>query len=276
MSLSTTTSGARSRASKCSSSSQRLSCAKLIHRNCPVCMYLFYVCISNQICYFLHVDIFTTEACEYETGKSFLAGRCDHQEWYFYSQRFPRYGKTGTRINRSTPSGYWKSTGKDRSVHGEHATIGYKKTLVYLHGRAHHGQRTDWAMHEYRLDDTQDAYALYRLYKKKGTNPSPDVPSGGLDKRKRTTSSPDELGTAAADEEDASRKVVPAVTAVGAEGAPMQFAASGGAVGAEGATMHFAASAGAGAPMHFAANGGAVGAEGAPMHFAPSGGAGGA
>ncbi|XP_044454441.1 NAC domain-containing protein 45-like isoform X2 [Triticum aestivum] len=209
-------------------------------------------------------------------GKSFLAGRCDHQEWYFYSQRFPRYGKTGTRINRSTPSGYWKSTGKDRSVHGEHATIGYKKTLVYLHGRAHHGQRTDWAMHEYRLDDTQDAYALYRLYKKKGTNPSPDVPSGGLDKRKRTTSSPDELGTAAADEEDASRKVVPAVTAVGAEGAPMQFAASGGAVGAEGATMHFAASAGAGAPMHFAANGGAVGAEGAPMHFAPSGGAGGA
>lgn len=31
-----------------------------------------------------------------------------------------------------------------------------RKTLVFYKGRAPHGQKTDWIMHEYRLEDTDD------------------------------------------------------------------------------------------------------------------------
>ena len=31
-----------------------------------------------------------------------------------------------------------------------------RKTLVFYRGRAPHGQKTDWIMHEYRLEDTDD------------------------------------------------------------------------------------------------------------------------
>ncbi|EAZ10016.1 hypothetical protein OsI_32319 [Oryza sativa Indica Group] len=118
------------------------------------------------------VDLYKCEPWEL-AEKSFLPSR--DPEWYFFGPRDRKY-PNGFRTNRATRAGYWKSTGKDRRVVHQHGgrAIGMKKTLVYYRGRAPQGVRTDWVMHEYRLDDKdcedtmpiQDTYALCRVFKK--------------------------------------------------------------------------------------------------------------
>ncbi|KAM7482876.1 hypothetical protein LguiB_007459 [Lonicera macranthoides] len=118
------------------------------------------------------VDLYKCEPWEL-AEKSFLPSR--DPEWYFFGPRDRKY-PNGFRTNRATRAGYWKSTGKDRRVSHQNRAIGMKKTLVYYRGRAPQGIRTDWVMHEYRLDDKecedtsgiQDSYALCRVFKKNG------------------------------------------------------------------------------------------------------------
>ncbi|KAI9116528.1 hypothetical protein K1719_012695 [Acacia pycnantha] len=103
-------------------------------------------------------------------------GSGPQNEWYFFSHKDKKY-PTGTRTNRATMAGFWKATGRDKAIFMSNSKrIGMRKTLVFYTGRAPHGQKTDWIMHEYRLDQDdadqlqEDGWVVCRVFKKKNFN----------------------------------------------------------------------------------------------------------
>ncbi|CAD5186472.1 unnamed protein product [Musa acuminata subsp. malaccensis] len=102
------------------------------------------------------------------------------EEWYFFSLRDRKY-PTGLRTNRATGAGYWKATGKDKEIYSSRtkSLVGMKKTLVFYRGRAPKGEKSNWVMHEYRLEgrfafhflcgSSKDEWVISRVFKKCGT-----------------------------------------------------------------------------------------------------------
>ncbi|XP_049370493.1 NAC domain-containing protein 7-like isoform X1 [Solanum verrucosum] len=99
-------------------------------------------------------------------------GREEEDEWYFFSHKDKKY-PSGTRTNRATTAGFWKATGRDKAVYSKHDLIGMRKTLVFYKGRAPHGLKSDWIMHEYRLETDPNGahqakgWVVCRVFKKK-------------------------------------------------------------------------------------------------------------
>ncbi|XP_010541977.1 PREDICTED: NAC domain-containing protein 12 [Tarenaya hassleriana] len=123
-------------------------------------------------------------------------GSAPQTDWYFFSHKDKKY-PTGTRTNRATAAGFWKATGRDKIICSGARRIGLRKTLVFYKGRAPHGQKSDWIMHEYRLDDNfvfptpnngsdvltgdsmscnEDGWVVCRVFKKKNYHKIMDSP----------------------------------------------------------------------------------------------------
>ncbi|KAG6470242.1 hypothetical protein ZIOFF_071304 [Zingiber officinale] len=89
-----------------------------------------------------------------------IQDKCKHgvheeqKEWYFSfkDRKYP----SGTRTNRATSVGFWKAAGRDKPVLSKFRVIGMRKTLVFYKGRAPNGKKTDWIIHEYRLQSNEN------------------------------------------------------------------------------------------------------------------------
>ncbi|XP_022849664.1 NAC domain-containing protein 43-like [Olea europaea var. sylvestris] len=120
-------------------------------------------------------------------------GSTPQNDWYFFSHKDKKY-PSGTRTNRATAAGFWKATGRDKVIYSNLKRIGTRKTLVFYRGRAPHGNKSDWIMHEYRLDDNtthdpiiasntvgdlvpEDGWVVCRVFKKKNYHKAIQNPS---------------------------------------------------------------------------------------------------
>ncbi|XP_020249599.1 NAC domain-containing protein 43-like, partial [Asparagus officinalis] len=139
-------------------------------------------------------------------------GSTPQNDWYFFSHKDKKY-LIGTRTNCATATGFWKETNRGSLAGEAHSLkveeilfqgksdyqeilvfesstygrkrVGTRKTLVFYKGRAPHGQKSDWIMHEYRLDESnspsyvqvantmgeannqEDGWVVCRVFKKK-------------------------------------------------------------------------------------------------------------
>ncbi|XP_058091530.1 NAC domain-containing protein 92-like [Magnolia sinica] len=105
------------------------------------------------------------------------------KEWYFFSLKDRKY-PTGLRTNRATDAGYWKTTGKDKEIFHGGMMVGMKKTLVFYKGRAPRGEKSNWVMHEYRLNTklafkpTKEEWVVCRVFQKSASGKKiPQSPS---------------------------------------------------------------------------------------------------
>ncbi|GAA0163372.1 hypothetical protein LIER_19256 [Lithospermum erythrorhizon] len=99
-------------------------------------------------------------------------GSDEQSDWYFFSHKDKKY-PTGTRTNRATRAGFWKATGRDKAIYSKNSLVGMRKTLVFYKGRAPNGQKSDWIMHEYRLETNdsgtsqEEGWVVCRAFKKR-------------------------------------------------------------------------------------------------------------
>ncbi|PSR94876.1 Protein CUP-SHAPED COTYLEDON 3 like [Actinidia chinensis var. chinensis] len=147
-----------------------------------VCHYLYKKIANEQVLKgtdLVEIDLHTCEPWQLpEVAKP------NSNEWYFFSFRDRKYA-TGYRANRATTSGYWKATGKDRTIHDPRtrAIAGKRKTLVFYRNRAPNGIKTGWIMHEFRLENPhvppKEDWVLCRVFHK--SNGSKNSPPNVLD-----------------------------------------------------------------------------------------------
>ncbi|TVU15050.1 hypothetical protein EJB05_38552 [Eragrostis curvula] len=116
------------------------------------------------------VDLYKIEP--WDLQEKCKIGSEEQNDWYFFSHKDKKY-PTGTRTNRATTAGFWKATGRDKPIYVKNCLVGMRKTLVFYKGRAPNGQKSDWIMHEYRLETNEngipheEGWVVCRVFRKR-------------------------------------------------------------------------------------------------------------
>ncbi|CAJ1944107.1 unnamed protein product [Sphenostylis stenocarpa] len=129
---------------------------------------------EELISHYLYKKVIDTKFCARAIGEVDLnksepwdlpwKAKMGEKEWYFFCVRDRKY-PTGLRTNRATEAGYWKATGKDKEIFKGKSLVGMKKTLVFYRGRAPKGEKSNWVMHEYRLEGKFSVHNLPKTAK---------------------------------------------------------------------------------------------------------------
>lgn len=88
------------------------------------------------------------------------------ETWWFFNR--PKKGRGKSGASRTTPTGYWKASGRNLAIHNNMLpatpVVALRKSLVFYHGRIggkqQTGKKTGWVMHEYSLCDNHDALTV--------------------------------------------------------------------------------------------------------------------
>ncbi|KAJ8648153.1 hypothetical protein MRB53_001176 [Persea americana] len=102
-------------------------------------------------------------------------------ELYFFTKRGRKY----FRPSRTAGDGFWKATGAEQVIQGSNKSIiGLKKNLVFHYKE--NNIKTNWQMHEYRIEKTDgasigkeslkmDGFVICRIYEQKIKASKPDT-----------------------------------------------------------------------------------------------------
>ncbi|KAK6131543.1 hypothetical protein DH2020_034713 [Rehmannia glutinosa] len=151
-----------------------------------------HICLRGSDCNFTCRAIAEADLNKCEPWHLPGKAKMGEKEWYLFSLRDRKY-PTGLRTNRATEAGYWKATGKDREIYSSKTCllVGMKKTLVFYRGRAPKGEKSNWVIHEYRIEgklayhylsrNSEDEWVISRVFRKNGSGTS--SAAGGGKKR---------------------------------------------------------------------------------------------
>ncbi|XP_015057729.1 NAC transcription factor 32-like [Solanum pennellii] len=149
------------------------------YRFCPhdeelILHYLKKKVMNEFLPYNIIKDVNLYKYCPNELAENFpILGE---KEWYFFTPRRRKY-PNGERPNRAAGTGYWKATGADKPIIHKKVKVGFRKALVFYEGKPPNGIKTNWIMHEFRVDESRmikthasdmrlDDWVLCRIYKK--------------------------------------------------------------------------------------------------------------
>lgn len=80
------------------------------------------------------------------------------KKFYFFTPKYKNY-PNGNRPKRTASDGYWRAIGSDKQIVFKGKLVRFKKSLVFYEGKPLKGRKTNWIMHEFRVNNVPPSKA---------------------------------------------------------------------------------------------------------------------